>query len=212
MAYKTPPIMTNAGIPPTSDENLLAAESNGPIPLQDHYLIQKMAEFNCERIPERVLRAAVVALALAALMVERRGTIPMTLRHTAALALVGWYLMVPPFQHSWTGDVQYWMEQVPGVLPTGRTPVPMIDKCTPEAPLSEWTQFDEYETLSECKSGQEKVQDRTREQIESAEKALEGESKDAGPSKAEKLRNEEEVDCALYAKCVATDDPRLKRD
>jgi hypothetical protein len=134
----------------------------------------------------------------------------MTSRHAAALALVGWYLMVPPFKHSWTGDVQYWMGLVPGLLPSGQTSVPIVDRCTPDAPLWEWTQFDEYETLSECKSGQEKAQNKTRAQIESAEKALQETVKDAGPSKAEKLRNEEEVDCALYAKCISTDDPRLK--
>jgi hypothetical protein len=131
-------------------------------------------------------------------------------RHTAVLALVGWYLLVPPFKHSWTGDVQYWMQQMPGVLSSGSTPSPIVDKCTPAAPLSEWTQLDEYEKLAECKSAQEKAQDKTREQIKSAENALHEEFKDAGPSKAEKLRTEEEVDCALYARCVATDDPRLK--
>jgi catalase len=72
VADKTPPITTtNAVIPAASDENSLAAGPNGPLPLQDHYLIQKMAQFNCERIPERVVHATVVALALAALLVAR---------------------------------------------------------------------------------------------------------------------------------------------
>jgi len=69
---KTPPITTtNAGIPAASDENSLAGGPNGPIPLLDHCLIQKMAQSNCERIPERVVHATIVALALAALMAER---------------------------------------------------------------------------------------------------------------------------------------------
>src|SRR6266849_8775462 len=120
--------------------------------------------------------------------------------------------MLPPLKQSWswTDDVRYWIEQLPGILPSGRTPIMIPDKCTPSAPLSEWKQFGEYEALSDCKQGQEKAQDKTREQIESVEKALQGAFKDAGPSKAEKSRNEEEIDCALYARCIATDDPRLK--
>src|ERR1035437_6456173 len=58
MADKTPPITTtDAGIPAASDENSLTAGPNGPILLQDHFLIQKMAQFNRERVPERVVHA-----------------------------------------------------------------------------------------------------------------------------------------------------------
>ncbi|MBP2475302.1 catalase [Crossiella equi] len=48
---------TNAGIPVASDEHSLTAGTNGPILLQDHYLIEKMAQFNRERVPERVVHA-----------------------------------------------------------------------------------------------------------------------------------------------------------
>src|SRR6266436_9559397 len=48
---------TDAGIPAPSDEFSLTAGANGPILLQDHYLIQKMAQFNRERVPERVVHA-----------------------------------------------------------------------------------------------------------------------------------------------------------
>ncbi|HTT17768.1 MAG TPA: catalase [Candidatus Sulfotelmatobacter sp.] len=48
---------TDAGIPAASDEHSLTAGPNGPILLQDHYLIQKMAQFNRERVPERVVHA-----------------------------------------------------------------------------------------------------------------------------------------------------------
>jgi catalase len=58
MADKKPPITTtDAGIPAASDEHSLTAGPNGPILLQDHYLIQKMAQFNRERVPERVVHA-----------------------------------------------------------------------------------------------------------------------------------------------------------
>jgi catalase len=48
---------TDAGIPASSDEFSLSVGPDGPLLLQDHYLIQKMAQFNRERIPERVVHA-----------------------------------------------------------------------------------------------------------------------------------------------------------
>ncbi len=53
----TPPTTTNAGIPAESDEHSLTAGPSGPVLLQDHYLIEKMAQFNRERVPERVVHA-----------------------------------------------------------------------------------------------------------------------------------------------------------
>ncbi|WP_066943711.1 catalase [Streptomyces lushanensis] len=52
-AYTT----NNAGIPVESDEHSLTISPDGPILLQDHYLIEKMAQFNRERVPERVVHA-----------------------------------------------------------------------------------------------------------------------------------------------------------
>ena len=58
MAGDRPPVTTtDAGIPAPSDEHSLTAGPNGPILLQDHYLVQKMAQFNRERVPERVVHA-----------------------------------------------------------------------------------------------------------------------------------------------------------
>ncbi len=48
---------TDAGIVAASDEHSLTAGPDGPILLQDHYLLQKMAQFNRERVPERVVHA-----------------------------------------------------------------------------------------------------------------------------------------------------------
>jgi catalase len=48
---------TDAGIAAASDEHSLTVGPDGPILLQDHYLIQKMAQFNRERVPERVVHA-----------------------------------------------------------------------------------------------------------------------------------------------------------
>src|SRR6266581_3918548 len=47
------PTTTDAGIPVASDEHSLSVGPDGPILLQDHYLIEQMANFNRERIPER---------------------------------------------------------------------------------------------------------------------------------------------------------------
>jgi catalase len=52
-----PRTTTDAGIPAASDEHSLTVGVDGPILLQDHYLIQKMAQFNRERVPERVVHA-----------------------------------------------------------------------------------------------------------------------------------------------------------
>jgi catalase len=45
------------GIPIGSDNDSLTLGTNGPILLQDHYLIEKNAQFNRERVPERVVHA-----------------------------------------------------------------------------------------------------------------------------------------------------------
>jgi catalase len=47
------PTTTDAGIPVASDAHSLTVGPDGPILLQDHYLIEQMANFNRERIPER---------------------------------------------------------------------------------------------------------------------------------------------------------------
>ncbi|MFI7617769.1 catalase [Nonomuraea terrae] len=52
------PVTTDdAGIPAPSDEHSLSVGPNGPLLLADHYVIQKMAHFNRERVPERVVHA-----------------------------------------------------------------------------------------------------------------------------------------------------------
>src|SRR6476619_3250599 len=54
MTYTQPrPTTTDAGIPVSSDEHSLTIGPDGPILLQDHYLIEQMANVNRERFPER---------------------------------------------------------------------------------------------------------------------------------------------------------------
>ncbi|MGW1378109.1 catalase [Streptomyces sp. NPDC002446] len=56
-ARDVPRTTTNAGVPVESDEHSLTVGRDGPILLHDHYLIEKMAQFNRERVPERVVHA-----------------------------------------------------------------------------------------------------------------------------------------------------------
>ena len=49
----TPRTTTDSGAPAPSDEHSLTVGAGGPIVLHDHYLIEQMAQFNRERIPER---------------------------------------------------------------------------------------------------------------------------------------------------------------
>jgi catalase len=48
---------TNSGIPAASDAHSLTVGPNGPTVLHDSYVVQKMQQFNRERIPERVVHA-----------------------------------------------------------------------------------------------------------------------------------------------------------
>ncbi len=57
MTDKVKPTTTDAGIPAPNDSHSLSVGPDGPILLQDHYVIQKMAQFNRERVPERVVHA-----------------------------------------------------------------------------------------------------------------------------------------------------------
>jgi catalase len=57
MSDHRPATTTDAGTPAPSDEFSQSVGPDGPLLLQDHYLIQKMAQFNRERVPERVVHA-----------------------------------------------------------------------------------------------------------------------------------------------------------
>jgi len=50
-------LTTAAGIPVPDNQTSLTAGKRGPTLLQDHYLLEKLAHFNRERIPERVVHA-----------------------------------------------------------------------------------------------------------------------------------------------------------
>ena len=50
-------LTTAAGIPVADNQNSMTAGERGPTLLQDHHLLEKLAHFNRERIPERVVHA-----------------------------------------------------------------------------------------------------------------------------------------------------------
>ena len=54
---KSKKLTTAAGIPVPDNQTSLTAGERGPTLLQDHYLVEKLAHFNRERIPERVVHA-----------------------------------------------------------------------------------------------------------------------------------------------------------
>ncbi|MCF6150866.1 MAG: catalase, partial [Candidatus Kuenenia stuttgartiensis] len=54
---KTKVLTTAAGIPVCDNQTSLTAGERGPTLLQDHHLLEKLAHFNRERIPERVVHA-----------------------------------------------------------------------------------------------------------------------------------------------------------
>jgi catalase len=50
-------LTNNFGTPVPDNEHSLTAGERGPVLLQDYFLIEKLAHFDRERIPERVVHA-----------------------------------------------------------------------------------------------------------------------------------------------------------
>ncbi len=94
----------------------------------------------------------------------------MNLRHTAAFALVGWYLIVPP----------------------------NVDK--PDAPLSTWNTIKVFDTAVECRDA------RSKWEIDSVD-IVEQNVKRYGHLQEDDKR---QLAQGHAARCIATDDPRLK--
>ena len=53
----TPTLRTESGAPVVDNQNSQTAGPAGPVLLQDQYLLEKLARFNRERIPERIVHA-----------------------------------------------------------------------------------------------------------------------------------------------------------
>lgn len=57
MTEKPKRLTTDSGAPVSDNQNSQTAGADGPILMQDHHLIEKLAKFDRERIPERVVHA-----------------------------------------------------------------------------------------------------------------------------------------------------------
>jgi hypothetical protein len=111
----------------------------------------------------------------------------MNIRHAAALALVGWYLMLPPLR----------------------------DKAVhTEAPLAQWQNYGNFDTAVECLLTKTAMQKEERDptlRTEMKAKALE-----QGKLDSKELDQQVAFAITLAiagsdaAQCVSTDDPRLK--
>ncbi len=108
----------------------------------------------------------------------------MKLHHAAALALVGWYLMVPPSmsETNWLCGTSLPATASHELFGTGNEKecARWAEIADMNAPLSEWHEASPFETLSDCEEGQKRLIDA---------------AKPGSPEHG--------------AKCIATDDPRL---
>jgi len=111
-------------------------------------------------------------------------------RHAAALALVGWYLMVPPFKPNS-------MPQPSFTLPSLEARVLNID-----APLSKWEIYVASDSADECEA------DKTETVKLLNQKTITG--KDGAVTE----RGSKVILLAIqlrHAQCIASDDPRLAK-
>ncbi len=109
-------------------------------------------------------------------------------RHAAALALVGWYLMVPP------GKVD--------VTSPPRKVVPGSFRFRPNAPIAQWEEVSVFDSAKECEDA------RTSYSLDDLYRQMQKPryANDFRPS----LTRKDIASLMATALCVATDDPRLK--
>ena len=103
----------------------------------------------------------------------------MRLRHAAALALVGWYLMVPP------------------------------RGAQEEKPLSEWAAMGAFDSSGECTAAQHDLVENARKDFKKRYgKAADRASIAAATGRASSTQELDQINL-LSAQCVASDDPGL---
>ena len=105
----------------------------------------------------------------------------MNLRHAAALALVGWYLMMPPVNTE-----------------GGKAFVDL------HASVQRWTRTGDFDSFADC----DKAREKTQQNVQTAEeRGLENAARmDANPPDQDLA----EYEAARQMKCVSKDDPRIK--
>jgi hypothetical protein len=105
----------------------------------------------------------------------------MNVRHAAALALIGWYLMVPPLAHD------------------PKEPQALVDGL---APISECDVQEVFDTARECKE----ARDAGKEEFKEALKRSDFGNKPMAKNRIDEITLVQKSS----AECIATDDPRLK--
>jgi hypothetical protein len=116
----------------------------------------------------------------------------MNLRHAVALALVGWYLMVPRVSY----DPQI-PERDKGY--SGWTSCCLKNDGTPD--FSKWDNVESYDTAAECEDG--------RSRLDSAKGSTTEAGRDGAKHDPEGLARASQ-DAVKKATCLSSDDPRLK--
>jgi hypothetical protein len=104
----------------------------------------------------------------------------MKLRHAAALALVGWYLMLPPEQYSKEHDRMFPDE---------------------DAPISQWEIIGSFDTAAQCKTASEQAFSQAGERAR--------EEKRKNPRSKISEEEYDRFYFSDGGNCIATDDPRL---
>jgi hypothetical protein len=151
-------------------------------------------------------------------------------RHAAALVLVGWYLMMPPnacdLSGACNGKSIFWdavalfrSESESSRHSEMAWRNRLDNEVVLDAPLSEWHQLDEFETLAECRVRYEENQrPLPKEQapnLDLAKSELADEGR-ANPSAEDSRSRANSIGWfrrtqSLGEKCVASDDPRLAK-
>ena len=120
----------------------------------------------------------------------------MNSRHVAALALLGWYLMVP--------------------LPPEKTPSPSWgdyfgDLFRRTNSFSDWRIVESFDSATDCEKV--RVRDFTSDEARKAQAVLAPEPKSEGkaPEPKAEAKVKAAMDAFAHAVCIATDDPRLAK-
>ncbi len=115
----------------------------------------------------------------------------MNLRHAAALALVGWYLLRPPGPNNGAPDLS--------------------------APLSQWTNSGSFYNVEECERMRDSRTDLGERRVHEIKEKIDAAQQQAIPSKDNLRTLRENFENARtfwmqysYSQCVASDDPRFK--
>jgi hypothetical protein len=148
-------------------------------------------------------------------------------RHAAALALVGWYLMVPPIQEAVDSACQWkqmtYLGRAKGLLRGGgdwnviQCDIESLD-LDDLAPLSRWQVAGTFDTKTECQTKQS--QPLTASEITALEAQAQStldNDQTARPKEAALLPDyfvghfvRTRQTAIQLSQCIATDDPRLK--